>query len=92
MIDADLISDNPDFYIPKKLSLEELKKSIQSPFEFDYHWVVLETAIKEYPWLNKYGETEYKLDFKVYTWGGTRKWILSHDVFKDGYFGYIAGK
>lgn len=80
MIDADLISDDPDFYVPKKLSLEELKKSIQSPFEFDYHWVVLETAIKEYPWLNKYGETEYKLDFKVYTWGGKTEYLKTRSL------------
>lgn len=95
MIDSDLISDDPDFYIPKKLSLEELKKTVQSPFQFDYHWVVLETFIKELPNLNQKGKTEYELDFKVYTWGGKEQYLrrqITLQHFINNFYGYIKVK
>jgi hypothetical protein len=49
MIDSDMISEDPDFYIPKKISLDEIKRSAQSPFELDYHWVVLDTMASVIP-------------------------------------------
>jgi hypothetical protein len=95
MIDSDLIEDDPDFYLPKSLSIEELKKSIKSPFEFDYHWVVLESQINKYPWLAEDGKTEYKLDFKVYSWGSKNKYLkqqITFSQFINNFYGYIKVK
>lgn len=95
MIDSDLISDDPDFYVPKKFSFEEIKKAAKSPFELDYHWVVLETLITEHPWLNSKGQTEYKLDFKVYSWGGNTRYLKEQITLKhfiNNFYGYIKVK
>ncbi|OXG09120.1 hypothetical protein BC749_10362 [Flavobacterium araucananum] len=95
MIDSDLIDDDPDFYLPKNLSIQELKKTIKSPFEFEYHWIVLESQIIEFPWLTREGETEYKLDFKVYSWGTKGKKLkqqITFGHFINNFYGYIKVK
>lgn len=34
-----------------------------------------------------------EVEFLIYTWGTQNKrWTLSCDVFKDSYYGYVAGK
>lgn len=53
-------------------------------FTIPTHWVGLID-------INSNDATEL-VNVNVYTWGGTRIWTLSYDVFHDGYFGYIAGK
>ncbi|HEX8575037.1 MAG TPA: hypothetical protein VF677_01965 [Flavobacterium sp.] len=95
MIDSDLIDDDPDFYVPKKINLDEIIKSAKSPFEFDYHWVTLETFIRDYPWLDSKGQNLYKLDFKVYSWGSKTTYLkeqitLTH--FINNFYGYIKVK
>lgn len=61
----------------------------------EYHWVVLETEIKEHPGLNKYGSIEYELDFKVFTWGGKKEYLKEHITlqhFINNFYGYIKIK
>ncbi len=33
-----------------------------------------------------------ELNVTVFTWNSIRTWTVSHDAFKNGYFGYVAGK
>ena len=63
---------------------DNFSKNKKSTFTIPTHWVGLIN-------INSNDSTQL-VDVEVYTWGGTRKWTLSYDVFKDGYFGYIAGK
>lgn len=63
---------------------DNFSKNKKSIFTVPTHWVGLID-------INCNDITEL-VDVNVYTWGGTRIWTLSYDVFKDGFFGYIAGK
>jgi len=63
---------------------DNFSKNKKSIFTLPTHWVGLIN-------INSNDSAEL-VDIEVYTWGGIRKWTLSYDVFKDGYFGYVAGK
>lgn len=81
MIDSDLISEDED-----KLS---------NLFQLEYHWVVLETSIIDTQNWNSEGQIFYTLDFKVYTWGGNKKYLkekITIDHFIHNYYGYIKVK
>lgn len=54
MIDSDLISEDED--------------NLSNFFQFEYHWVVLETPITLTQNWNEKGEIFYTVDFKVFTW------------------------
>jgi len=75
---------NQGYRIGLLIDSDNFSKNKKSTFTVPTHWVGLIN-------INSNDTTEL-VDVEVYTWGGTRKWILSYDVFKDGYFGYIAGK
>ena len=77
-----------------------------SPFELDYHWIVLENPIQIKNFLNSGGESVYKLDFSVFTpWGGAIDTVTNQAVeikylkepitfthFIKNYYGYIKFK
>nr|WP_260390350.1 hypothetical protein [Ornithobacterium rhinotracheale] len=61
----------------------------------DYHWVVLEDLITFIPYFNSKGKIEYKLNFKVYTWGSNKEYLKAPITplhFMNNYYGYIKVK
>ncbi len=54
-------------------------------FTIPNHWIGLKDIRKN--------STKQEVTLIVFSWGYTSlSWVVSYDVFKDGYFGYIAGK
>lgn len=57
----------------------------KSAISYPKHWVGLNDIFVD--------TVNEKISVKVFTWGITDKlWTVSFDVFKDGYYGYVAGK
>lgn len=57
----------------------------KSTISYPKHWVGLNDIFVD--------TINEKISVKVFTWGITDKlWTVSFDVFKDGYYGYVAGK
>ncbi|MDR2205210.1 MAG: hypothetical protein LBE36_03510 [Flavobacteriaceae bacterium] len=85
LVDSDLIKYDED--------------NILNLFEWEYHWVVLESPIEEIQNLNANGEIFPTFDFRVYSWGSNpfgkyrflRKPITAGHFIKN-YYGYIKMK
>ena len=37
-------------------------------------------------------ESKKTITLEVFTWAEIKSWTVSFEVFKDGYYGYVAGK
>ena len=48
------------------------------------HWVILEKI--------SINESKKTITLEVFTWAEIKSWTVSFEVFKDGYYGYVAGK
>lgn len=67
------------------INVDNFKYNKKSIFSIPNHWVGLRGI--------QLDENNENISITVFTWGNTNKvWSISYDVFKDGYFGYVAGK
>ncbi|MCX8523668.1 hypothetical protein OF897_07000 [Chryseobacterium formosus] len=67
------------------INVDNFKHNKKSIFSTPSHWVGLRGISLD--------ESNEEISVNVFTWGNINKtWVMSFAVFKDGYFGYVAGK
>ena len=74
-----------NYSIALLISVKNFEENVKPFPTFPDHWVGLKDIRKN--------TIKQEVSLTVFSWGDTDlSWIVSYDAFKDGYFGYIAGK